>query len=431
MTNSVNWKRVLTTTVARAAILFVVTGSLVDIGCADCFAGDEAPPKKAARAKVVVTEEARKLHRDCLVFDGHNDLPWSIRYKAGSSFERADIAVPQEQFHTDIPRLKSGGVGAVFWSVYVPSETEKERLASHQVLEQIDLVHRMVRQYPETFELAKSADDVVRIRKAGKIASLIGMEGGHAIENSLGLLRMYHQLGARYMTLTHSDSLDWVDSATDEARVGGLSEFGEEVVQTMNELGMIVDISHISADAMRHVLRVAKAPVIASHSSAFAIAPHPRNVPDDVLRMVKANRGVVMVNYYSAYIVPESVASRADELRVERELQEKFPDPDEYSEALGEWLDAHPVLPGTIHDVIDHIDHIVKIAGVDHVGLGSDYDGVPIVPDQLDDVTSYPNVTQALLDRGYQSADIRKILGENALRVLREAEQVSRNLSRK
>ena len=417
------WKHALRDKWACVAILFATASS---VGL--CLADDDIILPRAARPRVVVTEAARALHRECLVFDGHNDLPWSMRNKAGSSFLSADISVEQDRFHTDIPRLRAGGVGAVFWSVYVPSDTEKERLASHQVLEQIDLVYRMARQYPETFEIAKSADDVVRIRKSGKIASLIGMEGGQAIENSLGLLRMYHQLGARYMTLSHSDTLDWVDSATDEARHGGLTSFGEEVVQTMNELGMIVDISHISADAMRHVLRVSKAPVIASHSSAFAIAPHPRNVPDDVLRQVKANGGVVMVNYYSAYIVPESVASRADELAVERELQQKYPDPDEYADALDEWLDEHPVHPGTIHDVIDHIDHIVKIAGIDHVGLGSDYDGVPIVPDQLDDVASYPNVTQALLDRGYKPSDIRKVLGENALRVLREAEQVARRL---
>lgn len=422
--DQMNWKPALSGRTSRIGMLFVAAGSMLNFR----LAADDTPAAKPARPKVVVTEEARRLHRDCLVFDGHNDLPWSLRNKFGSSFQRADIAVEQERFHTDIPRLRAGGVGAVFWSVYVPADSEKEHLASHQVLEQIDLVYRMVRQYPETFELAKSADDVERIHQSGKIASLIGMEGGHAIENSLALLRMYHQLGARYMTLSHSDTLDWVDSATDEARHGGLTTFGEEVVQTMNELGMLVDISHISADAMRHVLRVSKSPVIASHSSAFAIAPHPRNVPDDVLRQIRKNRGVVMVNYYSAYVVPESVASRLGAFEAERQLQLQFPDPDEFSAAMNEWHAAHPVVPGTIHDVIDHIDHIVKVAGIDHVGLGSDYDGVPIVPDQLDDVASYPNVTQALLDRGYKPADIRKILGENALRALREAGQVAQRL---
>lgn len=385
-----------------------------------------------ARSPVVLTEEAKKLHRECLVFDGHNDLPWSMRTKAASSFKVADIAGNQEErFHTDIPRLRAGGVGAQFWSVYVPSDTVQEKLAAHQTLEQIDLVYRMVKQYPETFELAKTADDVVRIRKAGKIASLIGMEGGHAIENSLGLLRMYYGLGARYMTLTHSDTLDWADSATDEAKHGGLTKFGEEVVEAMNELGMLVDISHVSADTMRDVLRVSRSPVIASHSSAYAIAEHPRNIPDDVLKGVKENRGVVMVNFYSAYIVPESAKVRAKAFEVKRELAKTIADPKELEKAVDDWLDEHPAKPGTIHDLIDHIDHIVKVAGIDHVGLGSDYDGIPVVPDQLDDVASFPNITQALLDRGYKPDAIRKILGENALRALRENEEVAARLKKK
>lgn len=389
---------------------------------------DRAAQKPKNRAPVVVTERARELHRQCLVFDGHNDLPWSMRNKAASSFDTADIAVEQERFHTDIPRLRAGGVGAVFWSAYVPADSTKDRIAAHQVLEQIDLIYQMCRRYPDTFELARSADDVVRIHKAGKIASLIGLEGGHAIENSLGLLRMYYSLGARYMTLTHSDTIEWADAATDEPRHGGLNAFGEEVVQAMNELGMLVDISHVSADTMRHVLRVTRSPVIASHSSAYAVAPHPRNVPDDVLQMLRENGGVVMVNFYSAYIVPESARARANVFDVERELAQRFPDPDDYAKAFEEWRDQHPIVPGTIHDLIDHIDHIVKVAGIDHVGLGSDYDGVPMLPDQLDDVSTYPNITQALLDRGYSDDEVRKILGGNMLRVLGDVEQAARRV---
>jgi membrane dipeptidase len=385
-----------------------------------------ATPRK--RPPVVVSDEARRLHKECLVFDGHNDLPWSMRTKAGSSFDTADIALEQDRFHTDIPRLRAGGVGAVYWSAYVPADAHKAEGASHQVLEQIDLIRRMVRRYPDTFELALTADDVVRIHRSGKIASLIGLEGGHAIENSLGLLRMYFDLGARYMTLTHSDTLEWADAATDEARHGGLTDFGEEVVQAMNELGMLVDIAHVSADTMRHVLRVSKAPVIASHSSADAIAPHPRNVPDDVLEMIALNRGVIMVNFYSAYVVAESARARANVFEVERELEEKYPDREEFKEAFAAWREAHPIVPGTIHDVVDHIDHIVKVAGIDCVGLGSDYDGVPMVPEQLEDVSTYPNLTQALLDRGYEPAEIRKIMGGNALRALREAAEVARTL---
>jgi membrane dipeptidase len=402
---------------------------LIGLGAAGVLLAEdvgEATPRK--HPPVVVTDQARQLHAECLVFDGHNDLPWSMRTKAGSSFDRADIAQAQEQFHTDIPRLRAGGVGAVYWSAYVPADAHKEQGAPHQVLEQIDLIRRMLRRYPDTFELALTADDVVRIHRSGKIASLIGLEGGHAIGNSLGLLRMYYDLGARYMTLTHSDTLDWADAATDEARNGGLTTFGEEVVEAMNELGMLVDISHVSADTMRDVLRISKAPVIASHSSADTIAPHPRNIPDDVLHLVARNRGVIMVNFYSAYIVAESARARANVFEVERELEAKYPDRDEFKQAFAEWREANPIVPGTIHDVVDHIDHIVKIAGIDCVGLGSDYDGVPLLPDQLEDVSSFPNLTQALLDRGYQPAQIRKIMGENSLRALREAGGVAREL---
>jgi membrane dipeptidase len=404
-----------------ALLLCVLPGSL-------CAEETETESARGTKPSIFVTDAARRLHAECLVFDGHNDLPWSLRNKAGSSFDAADISQPQERFHTDIPRLKDGGVGALFWSVYVPTDTAQEGIAAHQVLEQIDLVYRMVRRYPDTFELAKTADDVVRIRKAGKIASLLGMEGGHAIENSLGLLRMYANLGVRYMTLAHSETLEWVDSATDEARSGGLSSFGEEVVLAMNELGMLVDISHISADAMRDVLRVSQAPVIASHSSAFTIAPHPRNVPDDVLELIKVNRGVIMVNFFSAYVVAESAKARANMFEIERELERKYPDRDEFNEAWDQWHEDNPIIQGTVHDLLDHIDHIVKIAGVDCVGLGSDFDGVPTTPEQLDDVACFPVITQGLLDRGYSRKEIRKILGGNTLRVLREAEEVAAEL---
>lgn len=392
-------------------------------------AGDAAQKAKS-RPPVVLTDRARELHRRCLVIDGHNDLPWAMRTKAASSFDQADIAQPQPEFHTDIPRLRAGGVGAQFWSVYAPVETRRERQAAHYVLEQIDLVQRMAARYPETFEIARSTDDILRIRKEGKIASLIGMEGGHAIENSLGLLRMFYNLGARYMTLTHSDTLDWADSATDDAEHGGLSPFGEEVVQTMNELGMLVDISHVSAETMKDVLRVSRAPVIASHSSAYAIARHPRNVPDDVLKLVAKNGGVIMVNFFSGFVVPASAERLVKMSEVRRTLREKYPDDAEFNKAYAQWRKANPMDAGTIHDVIDHIDHLVKVAGVDHVGLGSDYDGVSLLPDQLEDVSTYPLITQALLDRGYSETDIEKILGGNLLRAFREAEKVAQELQK-
>jgi membrane dipeptidase len=379
------------------------------------------------RKPIVLTEQAIKLHRECLVIDGHNDLPWAMKTKAGSSFDRADISKPQPQFHTDIPRLRQGGVGAQFWSVYVPAETSKQRRALHDVLEQIDLVHRMVRRYPETFEIARTVDDIERIHKEGKIASLIGVEGGHAIENSLGVLRILYSLGTRYMTLTHSDTLDWADSATDTQKHNGLTAFGEEVVRTMNEIGMLVDISHVSVETMKDALRVSKAPVIASHSSAYAVAQHSRNVPDNVLKRVKTNGGVIMVNFYSGFVVPESARRMAKMFDVRRELREKYPSNTEFNRELNRWRRRNPIQPGTIHDVIDHIDQIVNVAGVDHVGLGSDFDGVSMLPKQLHDVSTYPYITQALLDRGYTAEQIKKIMGGNLIRAFREAERVTRN----
>ena len=382
---------------------------------------DDRPP-------VVLSEHAAKLHRSSLLIDGHNDLPWEVRTKAGGSWKQADIATPQPRFHTDIPRLKAGGVGAQFWSVYVPADTRFKGQSAHQVMEQIDLVKRMVKRYPDTFELADTAADVERIHKEGKIACLIGIEGGHAIENSLSLLRIFRQLGVRYMTLTHGDTLDWADSATDEAKHGGLTPFGEEIVVEMNRLGMLVDISHVSPDCMKDTLRVSKAPVIASHSSARAVTDHPRNVPDDVLKLVADNGGVVMVNFYSGFIVPESAQIMNDWYAVRRKLKAEFTDDREYERESARWWKEHPMPRGTIHDVVDHIDHIAKVAGVDHVGIGSDFDGIGTVPKQLEDVSTYPLITQALLDRGYSDDDIRKILGLNVLRVLRQADEVASSM---
>ncbi|NOT00861.1 MAG: membrane dipeptidase [Phycisphaerales bacterium] len=381
----------------------------------------------APRPPVVLTDEARRIHAAALLFDGHNDLPGEIRSKGDSSFDKLDISKPQPQLQTDIPRLKQGGLGAQFWSAYVPSSTIKTGGATRYGLEQIDLVHRMVRRYPDAFELALTADDIVRIRASGKIASLIGVEGGHAIENSLGVLRTFHDLGVRYITLTHSDTLDWADSATDEARHGGLTEFGEQVVLEMNRRGMLVDISHVSADTMRDVLRVTRSPVIASHSSAYALAEHPRNVPDDILREIKPNGGVIMVNFYSGFVDAQSaIISREAQIR-SRELRATEKDEAAVDEAMKKWFDDHPRPRGTVHTVVDHIDHIVKVAGIDHVGIGSDFDGVDLLPEQLEDVSCFPYITQELLNRGYSEPDIHKILGANALRALRQAESVARD----
>jgi len=385
------------------------------------------PPPDKTIPPVKLSDRALRIHRSAILIDGHNDLPWALRKRANSDFNRADISEPQPRFHTDIARLKTGGVGGQFWSAYAPAETRAQKRAAQYVLEQIKLIHLMVQRYPDTFEMADTADDIVRIHKSGKIASLIGVEGGHAIENSLALLRHYYSLGVRYMTLTHSDTLDWADSATDTALHGGLTPFGEDVVRTMNELGMLVDISHVSVETMQDALRVSRAPLIASHSSAFAIAGHPRNVPDNVLRQISKNGGVVMVNFYSGFIVPESARRMARMFDVRRELRKQHPDDTAFNKALQAWRKANPILPGTIHDVVDHIEHIVRIAGIDHCGIGSDFDGVSMLPRQLHDVSTYPYITQVLLDRGYNAEQIHKILGGNVLRALRQAERVAGN----
>jgi membrane dipeptidase len=333
---------------------------------------------------------ARTLHRTTPVIDGHNDYPWLVRQNAGGDLALLDIATPKPALMTDIPRLRAGGVGGVFWSVYVPGDMPGP-IAVRDTLEQIDLVHRMARTYSTTFELARTAADVERIFAGGGIASLIGVEGGHSIDNSLATLRMLYSLGARYMTLTHSHHVDWADSASQPARLGGLSPFGEEVVREMNRLGMLVDLSHVSPEAMDDALRVARAPVIFSHSSARARHDHERNVPDYVLTQLRSNGGVVMVTF-----VPTFVASGRARLS----------------------------------DVADHMDHVRRVAGADHVGIGSDFDGMPRTPVGLHDVSTFPLLTAELLRRGWTDDDVRKALGLNILRAMRQAEDAATRLQR-
>ncbi|MCA9258532.1 MAG: dipeptidase [Planctomycetales bacterium] len=386
---------------------------------------DDAPQAKVERAPIVVSESARRLHAGALLIDGHNDMPWEIRKQADSQFGRLDIATRQPTLQTDIPKLRDGGVKAQFWSVWVPVDTMRRGTALTTTLEQIDLVKRMVAAYPETFATALTADDVERIAGEGKIASLIGVEGGHSIENSLAVLNRLYDLGARYMTLTHSDTIEWADSATDEAKHGGLTPFGEDVVREMNRLGMLIDLSHVSPDVMKHALRITKAPVIFSHSSARGVADHPRNVPDDVLPLVAQNGGVVMINFFSGFLVPEAAARDVERMAFRREIEASGADEGERTTALARWDREHPLPRGDVHTLLDHIDRVVRLAGVDHVGLGSDYDGVNVLPRQLEDASCYPVVTQGLLDRGYSEEQVRKILGLNVLRALRAAEQVA------
>jgi membrane dipeptidase len=396
-------------------------------------AASDEPPKKGKPmppGAIQLTEEARRIHRQALVFDGHNDLPYRFREFNDFSFRRFDIAQRQKELHTDIPRLIEGGVGAQFWSAYVSTESAKKGTAVRETLEQIDVIHRLVRAYPDTFEMAYTADDVVRIRKKGKIASLIGVEGGHSIDNSLGVLRSLYALGARYMTLTHTDTLDWADSATDKPLHNGLTAFGEQVVREMNKLGMLVDISHVSPATMHSALKVSQAPVIASHSSAYALADHPRNVPDDVLKLVAKNGGVVMVNFYSGFITPEGARLSREIFGAYREMRAKYPKDADFKAALTAWQKEHPFPRGTVHTVVDHIEHIIKVAGIDHVGLGSDFDGINVTPLQLEDVSYYPYITQELLNRGYEKDAILKVLGGNVLRALRRAEEVAREMQK-
>jgi membrane dipeptidase len=369
------------------------------------------------------TAAARRIHDRLPVIDGHNDLPWALRTRAGGDLAAADPGGHLPGYHTDIPRLLAGGVGAQFWSVYVPA---KDPAPLRSVLEQIDLVKRMAARHPDHLAMARTAADVERIRASGRVACLMGAEGGHAIEGSLAALGALAELGVGYMTLTHNDTLPWADSATDEARHGGLTDFGEAVVREMNRVGMLVDISHVSADTMRHALAVTRAPVIASHSSARALSDHPRNIPDDVLEAVGANRGVVMVNFYSAFIVPSSAARSVELLPVFRRLAEEHRDDPAALAAADAAVMAEVAWDlGDVGTVVDHIEHVARVAGVGSVGLGSDFDGVELLPVGLEDASRYPAITEELLRRGWDEDDVHGVLGGNALRVIAEAEAVA------
>ncbi len=382
----------------------------------------------AASAQPDYLARAKALHAQALLVDGHNDYPWALREKDPSrSLDALDISKPQPSIMTDIARLKAGGVGAQFWSVYTPVEMQGQTAVT-ATLEQIDIVHRMVRKWPQTFELALGADDIERIHKSGRIASLIGMEGGHSIDNSLADLRMFYRLGARYMTLTHTANTPWADSANGPAEHHGLTPFGEDVVREMNWLGMLVDLSHVSPETMESALKVAQAPVIFSHSDARALNDHIRNVPDNILQMLPKNGGIVMVTFVPGFVSPKVNDWNRQQTAEEDRLKKINPDPATVKKGVEAWTAAHPAPQATIADVADHVDHIRKVAGIDHIGIGSDFDGITQTIPGLDDVSKYPALTAELLKRGYSDADVRKILGQNLLRVFREAEKVSARL---
>lgn len=370
-------------------------------------------------------ERARRVMRTTPLIDGHNDLPWALRENYGSDPYAVDLSTNLDEstgLHTDIPRLRAGGVGGQFWSVYVPASLPPVE-AAQATFEQIDVVRRIVAAHPDVFELATTADDVVRIHRAGRIASLIGIEGGYSIDDSLGLLRVFHALGVRYMTLTHSTTTTWADSATDAPRWDGLSPFGEDVVREMNRLGIMVDLSHVSPSTMLDALRVTEAPVIFSHSSARAVTGHPRNVPDSVLTLLPSNGGVVMITFVPSFVserVRQWGALRAGE---EARLKSLNPgDPEAVETGLAEWVAANPPPRASISDVADHIEHVRDVAGIEHVGLGGDFDGVSALPDGLPGVDAYPALIAELYRRGWSDADVRKLLGENVLRVMRAVE---------
>ena len=373
-------------------------------------------------------DHARALLKQTPLIDGHNDYPWALREKAQRQFEKLDIAKPQPTIMTDIARLRTGGVGGQFWSVYVPVELTGQSAVT-ATLEEIDTVYQMVRRYPETFELALTADDVERIFKQGKIASLIGMEGGHSIDNSLAALRMFYRLGARYMTLTHAKNTAWADSATDDPKFGGLAPFGEEIVREMNWLGMLVDLSHVSPETMEDAIRISQAPVIFSHSSARALNDVPRNVPDNVLRLLPKNGGVVMVTFVPGFLDPAVAAwNKLQDAERDRLTKQFASDVAAVTRGVNDWTTAHPAPRATLAEAADHIDHIRKVAGIDHIGLGSDFDGITAVPQGLEDVSTYPSLVAELLRRGYKDEEVKKILGQNILRVMREVERISKRL---
>jgi membrane dipeptidase len=371
---------------------------------------------------------ARGLLRHHPLVDGHNDLAWEIRRRFGADLRQVDLAAPVAEVRTDLPRLRRGRVGAQFWSVYVPGTLQGEA-AVVTTLEQVDLVHRMIRRYPDDLELALSADDVESAFARGRVASLLGAEGGHSIASSMGVLRMLYRLGVRYLTLTHNVNVPWADSATDEPVAGGLTAFGREVVGEMHRLGMLVDLSHVAATTARDVLQLAEAPVIFSHSGARAVCDHPRNVPDDVLRRLGANGGVCMVTFVPDFVSP---SCRAWTLGLRAEMERRGQDPKDAgmrAAVAAEYVADHARPRATLAQVADHVEHVRRVAGIDHVGIGGDFDGSDDLPEGLEDVACYPALIAELLHRGWSQDECVRLIGGNVLRVLREAEAVSLSLS--
>jgi membrane dipeptidase len=369
----------------------------------------------------VSTDRISALLREHAVIDGHNDLLWAAREKVAYDFDRLELTDSEACIalgtHTDLPRLRAGGVGAQFWSVFVPATLNGDAAVT-ATLEQIDGGHTMIRRYADQLALATTVEDVERAREQGKVASLMGAEGGHQINESLGTLRMLHRLGVRYLTLTHNDNVPWADSATDEPVLNGLSDFGREVVAEMNRIGMLVDLSHVSADVMRQALDVSTVPVIFSHSSARAVCDHPRNVPDDVLARLADNGGLCMVTFVPKFVNP---AMRDWSQQAELAAAEQGIAEDAEDAFFERYRVEHPAPVATIADVVAHVEHVREVAGIEHIGLGGDYDGVGWLPEGLEDVTGYPRLLAALADRGWSDGDLSRLTSRNVLRVMADA----------
>jgi len=370
-----------------------------------------------------VTTSIEALLSDHPVIDGHNDLLWTMRDLNGYDFAAYDVGERQTQTHTDLPRLREGGVGAQFWSVFVPCREGERSVTS--TLEQVDATYAMVARYADRLALATTADEVEAAWRDHKIACLMGAEGGHQIGESLAVLRMYHRLGVRYLTLTHNDNVPWADSATDEPVLGGLNDFGRDVVREMNRIGMLVDLSHVSHDVMRAALDTTTAPVIFSHSSAYALCDHPRNVPDDVLVRLAANGGTYLVTFVPRFVNQEvrDWARAAQERAVAEGVDPRDIPAMQAVEQVYQEEVPHP--PASLSDVVAHLEHVRDVVGIDHVGLGGDYDGVDWLPAGLEDVTGYPRLLAALRDRGWSDDDLSRVTCRNVLRTMRAVEDVA------
>ena len=385
----------------------------------------------AAATDPRLLERARSILQRAPLIDTHNDLPYALMLKTGGDLTKVDLGNRQPELPADIPRLREGRVGAQYWSIFVPSDTQLTRTALHEALRVFDLVLRTIESRPE-LELARSADDIVRITRAGRIASLLGVEGGHMVESSPAVVRVFHRLGARYLTLTHYRNVEWADAATDIPRSDGLTRDGEALVRELNRSGIFVDISHVSPDVMRDALRVSKAPVIFSHSDALALVPHPRNVPDDVLRLLPANGGVVHVSFIREFAVPATVGWRKELAQARRAIRQQVPTEAEVDKPLQAWIRAHPPPGGSVTDVANAIDHVRAVAGVDHVGIGADFfdDGKTHIVAGLEGPDRYPALFAELLRRGWSEEDLLKLAGQNHLRAMRQMERVAAELQR-